>query len=99
MEVLPSQNKRRAMRGGHGAADRVPPAGTLTSCNPHSHVEPMSYADLIKQKLTEALSPERLTIEDQSALHAGHNPAAAAGGTHFAVEIGSRGFQRMVRGQ
>jgi BolA protein len=57
----------------------------------------MSYADLIKQKLTAALSPEHLTIEDQSALHAGHNPAAAAGGTHFAVEIVSSTFEGMSR--
>jgi BolA protein len=41
----------------------------------------------ISQRLTEALNPVSLTVEDVSHTHASHNPQAAAGNTHFTVTI------------
>ncbi|HEY3486524.1 MAG TPA: BolA family protein [Gammaproteobacteria bacterium] len=46
--------------------------------------------ELIKQQLS-TLNPERLEIEDQSHLHAGHTGAQSGGG-HFAVLIVSPHF-------
>lgn len=46
--------------------------------------------DMIRHHLS-ALEPERLEIEDQSHLHAGH-AGARAGGGHFAVLIVSQHF-------
>ena len=66
----------------------------------------MTYHDRISQKLTEALAPVTLDIEDDSARHAGHAGAHEDGGgeTHFNVRIVSDAFagksrvarQRMV---
>lgn len=52
------------------------------------------YADRIKQKLTAAVAPIELEIEDDSARHAGHAGAHADGGgeTHFNVKIVSEAF-------
>lgn len=46
--------------------------------------------DIIRHQLS-ALEPERLEIEDQSHLHAGH-AGARTGGGHFAVLIVSQHF-------
>lgn len=46
--------------------------------------------EMIRQRLTEALQPESLDIEDDSASHAGH--ASAGGGGHFNVIIISEKF-------
>ena len=46
--------------------------------------------EMIRQRLTEALEPESLDIEDDSASHAGH--ASAGGGGHFNVIIVSNKF-------
>lgn len=46
--------------------------------------------DMIRNHLS-ALEPERLEVEDQSHLHAGH-ASARAGGGHFAVLIVSQHF-------
>ena len=46
--------------------------------------------EMIRQRLTEALEPETLDIEDDSASHAGH--ARAGGGGHFNVIIISDKF-------
>ena len=43
-------------------------------------------ADLIKQKLTNALNPESIELIDDSAAHAGH-AGAKAGGGHYNVTI------------
>ena len=53
------------------------------------------YRNRIEQKLTDALSPQRLAITDDSHLHAGHAGAHPDGGgeTHFTVEIVSQAFQ------
>lgn len=48
--------------------------------------------DLIREKLTAALSPDQLDIVDESHLHAGH-PGARSGGGHFVVTIVSSAFK------
>ena len=59
----------------------------------------MQYYQRIETKLTEAFSPTRLVIDDQSAKHAGHLPSGpghapvdGGGETHFSVEIVSPAF-------
>jgi BolA protein len=60
--------------------------------------------DAIRDKLTAALQPTRLEIEDDSARHHGHAGAAPGGESHFNVTIEAPGFagqpkvarQRMV---
>ena len=47
--------------------------------------------DMIREKLTAALSPEQLDIIDESHLHAGH--PGARGGGHFNVTIVSESFK------
>ena len=47
--------------------------------------------DMIREKLTAALSPDQLDIIDESHLHAGH-PGARGGGGHFKVTIVSEAF-------
>ena len=46
----------------------------------------------IREKLQQALAPERLDVTDDSHLHAGH-AGAAAGGGHFSVYVVSAGFR------
>lgn len=48
--------------------------------------------ELIRQKLSEALSPVSLEIEDESHLHAGH-AGARGGGGHYVVHIVASVFQ------
>ena len=60
--------------------------------------------DAIQNKLTDALAPTRLEIEDDSARHAGHAGARPGGESHFNVTIEAAAFaghgkvarQRMV---
>lgn len=47
--------------------------------------------ELIRERLQNELLPEHLVIEDQSALHAGHEGAKSGRG-HFAVLIVSNAF-------
>ena len=47
----------------------------------------MQVARSIKRKLTEALSPRRLDVVDESHLHVGHAGARPSGESHFRVEI------------
>jgi len=47
--------------------------------------------EMIRQRLTDALQPESLDIEDDSASHAGH--ASAGGAGHFNVVIVSDKFK------
>jgi BolA protein len=64
----------------------------------------MSVADIIRDKLTEAFSPLRLDVVDESHQHAGHAGARPGGESHFAVLVVSERFaghsrvarQRMV---
>ena len=46
----------------------------------------------IIKKLSEALSPLLIEVEDQSYLHANHNENAKNGGTHFRISIKSKIF-------
>ncbi len=48
--------------------------------------------DAIQQKLTEAFSPTRLEIEDESSRHAGHAGARPGGESHFNVLIEAQAF-------
>jgi BolA protein len=48
--------------------------------------------DAIQQKLTEAFSPTRLEIEDESSRHAGHAGARPGGESHFNVLIEAEAF-------
>ena len=47
--------------------------------------------EMIRQRLTEVLAPEHLTIIDESHKHAGH-AGAQAGGGHFAVTLVAGAF-------
>lgn len=51
-----------------------------------------TYAERIRAKLTEALSPVRLDVVDDSARHAGHAGADPLGETHFQVTVVSASF-------
>lgn len=52
----------------------------------------MSVAASIERKLTEALKPTRLEIEDESARHRGHAGYKEGGETHFRVTVVSAAF-------
>jgi len=52
----------------------------------------------IEQKLTEAFVPERLSVINESHLHAGHQPdITGTGETHMRVRIVSEKFSGMTR--
>ncbi|HJN03616.1 MAG TPA: BolA family protein [Alphaproteobacteria bacterium] len=57
----------------------------------------MSVQDRIRNKLETGLRPERLTIVDESASHAGHAGARPEGETHFRVDIVSTAFEGQSR--
>ncbi len=57
----------------------------------------MSVAAAIETKLTEAFAPDRLVIEDQSHLHAGHAGHRPGGESHFRVELVSARFAGLNR--
>ena len=52
----------------------------------------MGTADTIAQKLSAAFAPTELTVEDESAHHAGHAGSRPKGETHFRVRVVSRTF-------
>jgi len=74
---------------GRGVVKRAP---HLTGDAGAPTVAPMKVAEVIRRTLTDALSPERLEIMDDSHLHAGHAGARPEGETHFTVEIVSASF-------
>lgn len=57
----------------------------------------MAMVDIIRDKLTAALSPAALEVEDESALHHGHSGARPGGETHFNVRIVSNAFSGLSR--
>ena len=57
----------------------------------------MSVADTIRAKLTDALSPMRLDVVDESHLHAGHASAPEGGESHFRVAIVAAAFAGQSR--
>lgn len=52
----------------------------------------MTVAETIREKLTSAFTPAELSVEDESAKHAGHAGARPGGQTHFNVRIVSDTF-------
>ena len=48
--------------------------------------------DKIEQILKSQFQPEVLEVLDDSFKHAGHNPHAKKGGTHFTISIVSKSF-------
>lgn len=54
-------------------------------------------AERIRDKLTLALSPDRLEVVDDSAKHAGHAGARPGGETHFTVTVVSKAFEGLGR--
>ncbi|UCH75731.1 MAG: BolA family transcriptional regulator [Rhodospirillales bacterium] len=57
----------------------------------------MSVAETIERKLTDAFSPTRLEIEDESARHQGHSGWRPGGETHFNVTVVSKAFEGKSR--
>ncbi len=57
----------------------------------------MTVASTIEQKLRTALAPASLQIIDESAAHAGHVGASAAGETHFQVVVVAEAFAGLTR--
>ena len=55
--------------------------------------------EIIRIKLTEAFSPQRLEVTDDSAKHAGHAGARQGGESHFNVVIVSSAFEGASRVQ
>jgi BolA family transcriptional regulator, general stress-responsive regulator len=52
----------------------------------------VTRADRIRETLTRAFAPTKLDVVDDSARHAGHAGASAAGETHYNVLIEAPGF-------
>lgn len=63
--------------------------GAMTQTNPR--------ADRIRTALQAALAPVTLDVVDDSASHAGHSGAAAAGQTHYNVLVVSPRFDGLNR--
>lgn len=57
----------------------------------------MTVAQTLREKLTTALSPERLIIVDESHRHVGHAGHHADGETHFTIEIVAAAFSGQTR--
>jgi BolA protein len=57
----------------------------------------MGASDVIAQKLTAAFSPTELSVEDESARHAGHAGSRPGGETHFSVRIVCASFEGLSR--
>ena len=57
----------------------------------------MTYADRMREKLTEAFAPEVLEIIDESEAHRGHGGYQEGGETHFKVVIKAAAFNGMSR--
>lgn len=51
----------------------------------------------METRIRAALDPTTLSVEDQSALHAGHSGARPEGETHFHVEVTSPAFAGLNR--
>ena len=57
----------------------------------------MSRVDEIRARLRDALAPERVEIEDESRLHAGHAGARPGGESHFRALVVSTRFEGKAR--
>lgn len=58
---------------------------------------PASMADQIEQRLTAALQPSALTVQNDSWQHAGHAGDDGSGESHFTVTIESAAFAGLNR--
>src|SRR3984957_6458260 len=58
-----------------------------------------AVAESLRAKLSAAFSPTSLTIDDQSARHAGHAGAREGGESHFNVVIEAAAFEGLNRVQ
>jgi stress-induced morphogen len=54
-------------------------------------------ADRIRDILSQAFAPSVLTVQDDSAHHAGHSGAPAGGQSHYSVLLVSTAFQGVSR--
>ena len=57
----------------------------------------MQVKAAIEKKLGEGLAPRRLSVVDESHLHAGHAGAPDGGESHFRVEVVASGFAGLSR--
>ena len=57
----------------------------------------MRIRHAIERKLTEALAPTRLDVDDESHLHSGHPGARPGGDSHFRVRVVSAAFEGKSR--
>ncbi len=57
----------------------------------------MTVAETIRTKLTASLTPEKLTIVDESHRHAGHAGSRPEGETHFQVTVVASAFEGKSR--
>ena len=57
----------------------------------------MPVSQIIAEKLQAAFTPASLTVNDDSAAHAGHAGARPGGETHFSVRIVSEHFTGLSR--
>lgn len=57
----------------------------------------MNRAERIRAAIESALEPDRLVIEDESKLHAGHAGARPGGETHYNVTVVSSAFSELSR--
>ena len=58
-----------------------------------------AVTEQLQRKLTDAFAPARLTVDDDSARHAGHAGARQGGESHFNVVIESAAFEGVSRVQ
>lgn len=63
----------------------------------NGYSQAMSTRDRITAKLTEAFTPLRLDVQDESHQHAGHAGSRPGGETHYRVYIVSDAFQGKSR--
>ena len=56
-----------------------------------------AVADLIRNRLEQAFSPQVLEVVDDSGRHAGHAGASASGESHFNIVVVSEVFQGLSR--
>jgi len=54
-----------------------------------------TVAQRITEKITNALKPEQISVEDESHLHAGHSGARPEGETHFRLKVVCTQFTNM----
>jgi BolA protein len=59
--------------------------------------KPMTVADRIRQKLTDAFQPDALEVVDESHLHKGHAGHRPGGESHFRIRITARAFTGVGR--